>query len=76
MLIPQLLRRTRTLPQTRPTARRALKNRAPCVACRQSGYALPPAGHTRRSLIQIGFFRIFGAGGFTSRSNKLIDSES
>ena len=53
MLIPQLLRRIRTLPQTCPTARRVLKRAPPCVACRRSGSALPPSDHTRRSLIQI-----------------------
>ncbi len=53
MLIPQLLRRIRTLPQTCPTARRVLKRAPPCVACRRSGSALPPSDHTRRSLILI-----------------------
>ena len=53
MLIPQLLRRIRTLPQTCPTARRVLKRAPPCVACRRPGSALPPSDHTRRSLILI-----------------------
>jgi ISXO2-like transposase domain len=53
MLIPQLLRRIRTLPQTRPTARWVLRNAPRCVGCRQSGSALPPSAHTPRSLILI-----------------------